>query len=454
VEFDRAIIEANWAYVHQAARVFELQFLIRPLERLGQRERLAYVLERITELEPRNAIFLRDYALGLANLGRHDEARAVLKHALELEPSDPIVLEFLSWVQMRAGNFVEGFRNREVRWRTGLRNLLVNELSIPWWLGESLKGRRLLLFCESNWGLGDSIQYVRYLRPLCQRAEKEGATIELRCHAPLVSFFERNFSSYNCLSIIPNEGEEVDEFLKHHNAQSATAMMVLGPRFKSSLRSMPLIFGGPLSDADARAGEGDTPCGGYLHADQEKAAAWRARLSNAEGLGVQRGTHWSGLKVGLSWTGRSDHPRKDLRDYPVEGLVEALRRRGAGAGCPDLNLYSLQQGHSETAQALGLIDWTSELCSMEDTAAFVSSLDLVVSIDGMLGHLAGALGVPVWVLVDVGCHYTWMGEGHSTPWYRSARVFRQKQFKDWTNVFDEVRDALEARIEAPALAAG
>ena len=422
----------------------ELQFLIGPLERLGRRERLAYVLERITQLEPGNAVAWRDYALGLANLGQHEEARAVLDRALEVNADDPFVLEFLARMQFSRGEFAEGFRNWEARWWTSLTNRRVAELLIPWWRGEDLRGKRLLLFCESTWGIGDSIQYARYLRPLCQRAEKEGGKIELCAYPRLAEFYQRNFA-YNCFTAIPAEAGDYSFLFKQYT-ESATVTSVLGRRFKSSLRSLALVFGGPLSRRaegllsrrPERLGvQGDTPWGCYLRADQEKAAAWRARLSDAEG-----GTPWRGLKVGLSWTGRDRHPRRDLRDLPIFELVEALRQ-GAGHSALALDLYSLQLGHSETAKALGLIDWTSELSSNEDTAALLVNLDFVISLDGMIAHLSGALGVPVWVLVDVNPHYTWMAKGHSSPWYGSVRVFRQQKFKSWTSVFDDVRSSLE-----------
>jgi ADP-heptose:LPS heptosyltransferase len=130
-----------------------------------------------------------------------------------------------------------------------------------------------------------------------------------------------------------------------------------------------------------------------------------------------------------------------MRDYPVRLLAQAL------SGC-GVKLYSLQLGAKETARAAGLIDLTAELSSIDETAALLANLDLVISLDGMLGHLSGALGIPTWVLVDLSPHYVWMAKGNSTPWYGSVRVFRQQQFKNWTSVFDEVRDALRQKVAA------
>jgi hypothetical protein len=155
-----------------------------------------------------------------------------------------------------------------------------------------------------------------------------------------------------------------------------------------------------------------------LRAEPERVAVWRAKISACGA---------TGLKIGVAWTGRDDHPRQDMRDYPVGVLAQALS--GCGA-----KLYSLQLGAKETPRAAGLIDLTDELSSIDETAALLANLDLIIANDGMLAHLAGALGRPTWALVDVCPHYTWGLEGSSSPWYPTVRVFRQRQFKNWTRV--------------------
>jgi ADP-heptose:LPS heptosyltransferase len=143
------------------------------------------------------------------------------------------------------------------------------------------------------------------------------------------------------------------------------------------------------------------------------------------------------LKVGLYWTGRADHSRNDLRSVAILELMEALR------GIAGVTLYSLQVGKSEEAAAAGLIDFTSEFKSFEDTAAFISDLELVITIDGVIAHLAGALALPAWVLVDVNPHYCWCRVGQETPWYPSARIYRQTAFRQWRNVYAEIRNDLK-----------
>jgi hypothetical protein len=364
------------------------------------------------ELQPGNVLAVTDYARALGNLGRIDQMSHYLVKALELEPDNPFAKELWGRTQIRDGNYMEGFLNREARWGTSERNRMVEELPLAWWRGESLKGKRLLVFCETSWGLGDSIQYARYLPPLCERAQAEGGLVLLCSHTELEGFYRRNFSDYSDVLIITSLSEKI------RPARAFDSLPASGPLtgfIKTAARSLPLIFGGPAAN--------EFP---YLRPERERVAAWRAKIDACSA---------PGLKIGVAWTGRDDHPRQDLRDYQVGVLAQAL------SGC-GVKLYSLQLGHSEAAKALGLIDWTAELSSIDETAASLVNLDLVISLDGMIAHLSGALGIPTWVLVDLSPHYTWMAKGNSTPWYGSVRVFRQQKYKNWTSVFDEVRAAL------------
>ena len=113
--------------------------------------------------------------------------------------------------------------------------------------------------------------------------------------------------------------------------------------------------------------------------------------------------------------------------------MEALR------GIADTALYSLQVSRAGTSEAAGMIDFTSEFQSFDDTAAFLCALDLVITIDGVISHLSGALDVPTWVLVDINPHYTWGRQGRETPWYRSVRLSRQRKMSTRASVFEEVR---------------
>jgi hypothetical protein len=385
------------------------------LEALGERETTEYVCRRLMELQPGNVLAVADYARALGNLGRIDEMRRYLAKALALEPGNLFVKELWGRTQILGGNYVEGFLNREARWGTSERNRMVADFPLAWWCGQSLKDKRLLLFWETSWGLGDSIQYARYLPPLCERARAEGGLVLLCCHPELEGFYRHNFSDYSDVLNITSIPEKI-QFWGLLNSYSLPVGVPHANCVKSALRSLPLNFGGPAANS--------VP---YLRPERERVEAWRAKIGCESSA--------PGLKIGVAWTGRDDHPRRDLRDFPVRVLAQAL------SGC-GVKLYSLQLGAKETARAAGLIDLTSELTSIDETAALLANLDLIISNDGMIAHLAGALGRPTWTLVDVCPHYTWGLEGGSSPWYPATRVFRQQKFKNWTSVFDQVRDAL------------
>jgi hypothetical protein len=164
----------------------------------------------------------------------------------------------------------------------------------------------------------------------------------------------------------------------------------------------------------------------YLTADPLKVDAWRKRLPGSQNL-----------KIGLAWTGRADHPRNDLRSIPVLDLVSRLK------GIPGVTFYSLQLSQPDQAKAASLIDFTRELASFDDTAAMVSNLDLVIAIDAVIAHLAGALNIPTWVMVDVNPYWGWGRQGRDSVWYRSVRIYRQQKMHDWTSVFEEIRGDLK-----------
>jgi len=206
---------------------------------------------------------------------------------------------------------------------------------------------------------------------LAERAKRENGLILFVCHEPLYSLAARSLAEHcNELLITTREKGEVwqPEHFKERNA------------YQCSLVSLPLFLGAiPIRFP-------------YLTPGPAKVDAWRERLSGDKNL-----------KVGLSWTGRSDHPRNDLRSVPIFPLASVLK------DIPGVTFYSLQREHPDQARTASLIDFTQELASVNDTAALVSNLDLVIGIDSMTAHLAGALNVPAWVLVDV-CPYWGLGK--------------------------------------------
>jgi hypothetical protein len=286
----------------------------------------------------------------------------------------------------------------------------------PRWNGESLGKKILMIWPLVYQGYGDSILFVRYMSALAERAKREDGRIVLCCPDPLETLFTRSLAEYS------NE-IFVAAFLKgvepHHFVGRTTV--------QCSLVFLPIWFGDTPS-ARTLGPEGIPSKFPYLIPDQINADAWRRRL-----LGNKN------YKIGLSWTSRPDHPRNDLRSFPILDLVARLK------SIPNVSFYSLQLSHpdqTQTAKAAGMIDFTGELSSFDDTAALVSNLDLVIAMDGVIAHLAGALNIPTWVLVDVNPYWGWGRYEKTTPWYQSARIYRQQRMHRWEEVFEEVRKDL------------
>jgi hypothetical protein len=192
--------------------------------------------------------------------------------------------------------------------------------------------------------------------------------------------------------------------------------------FRVPMLSLPRLLG-----TDVATIPGDTP---YLRIDKGRSAAWRERLRRSEGI-----------NVGIAWAGNPNHTRDAYRSIELKALAPLGRVRGA-------RFVSLQKGDSGIwgsvpPSGLDLADVKAELHDFEDTAALIDALDLVISVDTAVLHLAGALGKPTWALLTTPPDFRWMDIGDSTPWYPTMRLFRQRRREDWSEVIDRVSKALE-----------
>jgi hypothetical protein len=277
---------------------------------------------------------------------------------------------------------------------------------VPWWQGESLAGKTMLLMPEL--GFGDEIAYVRYAMKLGERATEEDGLVCLCCWESLETLFARSLADYCNVLFLTTRTKGM--ILQSEHFKRRTVL-------KSSLMSMPLALGETITDRFP-----------YLTADPARVNAWRQRLSNDKTF-----------KVGVSWTGRDDHESNALRSVPLFDVLEALK------DISGVTFYSLQAGKSDDAMRAGMVDFTAEWKSFDDTAAFLSSLDLTIAIDNVIGDLACALNLTTWVFADLNAHFYLGRQGRETPWYPSARVYRQRKIANWTGAFEEVRKDLTGR---------
>ncbi|HEX7749310.1 MAG TPA: tetratricopeptide repeat-containing glycosyltransferase family protein [Bordetella sp.] len=363
------------------------------LYRLGRLEEAVASYDSALALKPDVEAF-RNRGVALYDLRRLDEAVASYDSALALRPDYAPVHLGRAMALLRAGDMPRGFEI--FRWyfqRYGRRPELA-AIDCPDWEGEPLAGKRLVIFADD--GYGDSLQFVRYVPMALAR----GAHVTLFVPSPLFRLLRASLPGI----------EVVDRLLE-------TAAF----DFQVPMRSLPGLFGTTLQTIPA-----STP---YLLADPAAAAAWSRRLAAMP----ER-------KVGLVWAGARGRPFDARRSLTLARLAPLAAVAG-------IQFISLQIGESaEVAQAsrdgFRLVDWTGEIRDFADTAALVASLDLVITVDTAMAHLAGALGRPVWILSRYDGCWRWLLNRQDSPWYPTARLFHQPAMGAWEPVIADVARAL------------
>ncbi|HYD71398.1 DUF5672 family protein [Azospirillum sp.] len=347
--------------------------------------------------------------LGIVQLDgcRLAEAQATFRSVLAAVPENADARFNLSLALLKDGRWEEGWREYEWRWRTG--QLPPPNLTDPPWRGEPLEGRTILLHAEQ--GHGDTLHFVRYAPLVAAR----GGRVVLAVQKALKRL----------LTGMPGV-EAVYELNEPIPAGFALHCPLLG---------LPLALGTTVDTVPAAVP--------YLHPDPAAVARWKARLA-----GDGR------LKVGLAWSGdpRRHAPRANAVDRRRSLTLDALAPLAAAGG--GVVFYSLQKGEP-AAQAkqppagLELVDLMDEAGDFADTAALVATLDLVITVDTSVAHLAGGLGVPTWVLSRFDGCWRWLMDRDDTPWYPTMRLFRQDTPGDWDPVVERVAAALKALAPTP-----
>ncbi len=362
------------------------------LARQRQFDEAARSLERALELEAASAevtdTFV-NYGNCLRDAGRLDDALALYERSLPDRPN-PNGHGDYAFTLMAVGRVAEGFREYEFRWITNAFLRRYPNVDRPAWNGQPLQGRTLLLWVEQ--GFGDTFQFVRY----AAHVKAQGATVLLLVREGL----ERVLQACPGVDRIVRRDEELPSF-----------------DFHLPLMSLPRVFGTDLDSIPA-----DVP---YLQADPEKVRHWRARL----GPTTKR-------RVGLVWAGNAAHPNDTYRSIALQELRPVLAIDGVQfislqKGPPAAQIATLEPG-------VDIVDLDAELLDFADTAAVIELLDLVLCVDTSVTHLAGALGKPTWILLPHPADFRWMQKREDSPWYPSARLFRQDALRDWRPVVARV----------------
>lgn len=332
-------------------------------------------------------------------LGEHARMRQHAAEAARLLPDDEHVQFNTAVTMLREGDFERGWRHYHWHERLPQNSTLVRPC-FPEWSGEAVNGRRFLLIGEQ--GLGDQLQSLRYIDWL----RRQGATVDV--------WVDKAIGDVAACA---------------RGVNKAWTTLPPGPydfwsrmfRFPASMKLTVEML--PLA----------TP---YLGAPLECVARWRERVSG----GAHRGAR--NRRVGFVWAGNPDYEFDRYRSLALHTLLPVLARRG-------VSWFSLQKGgaQSELEALPHDIDVTQlgpEIANFVDTLAIVESLDLVMTVDTSVAHLAGAAGVPVWILLPTCTDWRWMTQRADSPWYPSPRLFRQRELGRWDDVIAEVGEALDA----------
>jgi tetratricopeptide (TPR) repeat protein len=353
--------------------------------------------ERALDQRQAPADTLGELAASYQYAGQLDRAVACYDLAVAQQPNHVSLRWNRSLALLQNGDFERGWL--EYEWRLKKPDSAVLSFPQPRWQGEPLEGKTILLHAEQGWG--DIIQFIRYA-PLVQA---QGGRVIFLCPRSLVPLLARTPGIDHLLP----DGETPMPFDCH-----------------ASLMSLPLVLQTRLDSVPNT--------GPYVFADPDRSAHWRARLETIKGM-----------KVGIAWQGNPRHRADRTRST-------ALKHFSPLSSLPEVSLISLQRGPGteqlpDFQKKFSVTDLgnevTEESGSFFDTAAILPHLDLVITVDTALGHLAGSMAVPTWIALSAHADWRWLRGRTDSPWYPTVRLFRQAAIDGWSDVFAEMRSALE-----------
>ncbi|SAK40064.1 tetratricopeptide repeat protein [Caballeronia temeraria] len=434
--------------------------LARVLTRQGHWAESEAALRHAISLQPDRAVFHAELGFTLVHSNRLKEAETALRRALSLDSSlsgvhlnlanvlyqfelmeeaeasvrDSLILDpenlpakvLLSVILLKTGRYQEAWplfelrRTKSEKWNTdNFEYQSVDPAHIPIvrWRGQSVESKSFLVLQDE--GFGDQIQFARFV-PMLKSLGVSRVTIG--CRAPL----------HRLLSFVDGVDEVIDP---------ARELQVFQYDLWCHTLSLPLYLGITLSNLPA-----DVP---YIKLPKNLLDRWKHA--------VRKRVASRGMKVGLVWAGSSGlgnvRPGRHIsldeeRSVKLDQFVGPLR-------VPGITFVSLQKGPAEAQlrqlpEELRPVDMMSGVTDFADTAAIIANLDLVVSVDTAVAHLAGALGKPVWIMSRVGGDWRWLLGREDSPWYPSARIFRQKRTGDWTDVVERIEQCLRELVQNPA----
>jgi tetratricopeptide (TPR) repeat protein len=366
------------------------------LQDLNRFEEALASYDKALALKPDFAEAFNNRGNVLKYLNQFEEALASYDKALTLKPDDAEPHWNEGILRLLTGDFSRGWAKYQWRWNSESLGPSKSNFSQPLWLGaEAIDGKTILLHSEQ--GLGDTIQFCRYVPLVAAR----GARVVLEVERPLHEIMASLAGATQVIS----KGDALPDF-----------------DFHCPLLSLPLAFETRLETIPSATA--------YLRAPDQTLNDWQARLGPK-----------ARPRIGFVWSGRPAHKNDHNRSISLRSLLPLLDI--------DATFVSLQKDvPSDDAAVLkgcnDVLHFGDELKDFSDTAALILQLDLVISVDTSVAHLAGALGEPVWILLPYNPDWRWLLDRDDSPWYPSVRLFRQQQIGNWAGVIDQVKNELRS----------
>jgi tetratricopeptide (TPR) repeat protein len=406
-QFNEAIVSYNKALELNPKHFLAYNNLGLVLQETGDTESAISFYKKALSLNPHLVLAYNNLGLALQESGKYREALEYFDNALKYNPDVPDIRWNRSLSLLYSGDFKNGWKEYEWRWKT--KDFLLQEckLPVPLWDGSSLKGKTI--FISSEQGVGDEIMFASCFREVIRMAGK----CIIECDRRFVPLFARSFP-------------EAD-FIERSAWQNPDQKIFLSVSVKIPAGSLPGFLRPGLAGFPRQES--------YLIADPQKVEGWRNRY----------GKTGKGLKVGISWRGGKNPTLQRIRSTALSRWSELFSIEG-------LHFINLQYGDctaeiKEVSEKFGftIYDWedADPLKDLDDFAAQIASVDLVISVDNATVHMAGAIGKPVWVLLPVACDWRWMQDVEDSPWYGTVRLFRQHKSGDWNEAFNRIQTSLK-----------
>ena len=348
---------------------------------------------RALKLDPTLVSAHCQLGLVLFGLGELAEATECFQRVLTLDPNSADATFYLATLHLLQGQFAIGWSEYESRWQTAAGRRQRWTFSQPQWKGEPLKGERILIYAEQ--GLGDTLNFVRYVPLVAAR----GGQVILEVQPTLRRLLSTTEGAWQVLS----RGDTLPDFA-----------------WQCPLMSLPLAFATDLSTIPAKIP--------YVQPPPDLVVRWRQRLPGKT------------LRIGLTFGGSPENGPDRWRSIPLAQIAPLTNLEGT-------TFYSLQKGPAaeqlkQLKPPARLVDLQDELVDFSDCAAIVANLDLVISVDTSVAHLAGSMGKPVWILLHNASDWRWFLDRDDSPWYPTARLFRQSTHGNWQDVLASVEREL------------